>query len=78
MDRLCVAALPNNPPPPNSERQRSAWIVCALLLLTLATGAATIGSGMSLRLVVGHGVAAALLLAAVATLLKGQWGKREG
>lgn len=60
------------------SRRCSAWIVCALLLLTLVTGAATIGSGMRLWLVVGHGVAAALLLAAVATLLKGQWGKKEG
>lgn len=48
---------------------RAAVAVLALLALVVALGAASIASGLGLWLVIGHGAAAALLLAAVATVL---------
>lgn len=50
--------------------RRSTWIACGLLLLTLASGAAAIASGLNLWLALAHGLLAALLLAAVATVLR--------
>lgn len=49
---------------------RAAVAVLALLALVVVLGAASVASGLSLWLVIGHGTAAALLLAAVATLLQ--------
>ena len=51
-------------------RRPAGWAVLALLVATMLLGIASVTSDLSLWLVVGHGVAAALLLAAVATLLR--------
>lgn len=50
--------------------RRAARVVLALLVLTMLLGAVAVASGMALWPVVGHGVAAAVLLAAVASLLR--------
>ncbi len=51
-----------------SGRRGGAFAVLVLLLLVAGLGAAAVASGLGLWLVVAHGTAAALLLAAVATL----------
>lgn len=51
-------------------RRPAGWGVLALLVATMLLGIASVASGLSLWLVVGHGAMAALLLAAVATLLR--------
>lgn len=51
-------------------RRRVAASVLVLLVVASAFGVAAIASGLDLWLVVAHGVAAAILLAAVATLLR--------
>lgn len=49
---------------------RLARVVAVMLVGVMLLGMAAVDSGLDLWLVVGHGVAAALLLAAVATLLR--------
>lgn len=50
------------------ERRPAALALAALLVLVFVMGLAAVASGLGLWLIVGHGVAAAALLAALATL----------
>lgn len=52
------------------ETRAAAAAVLGLLVLVMALGLMSVTSGLSLWLVVGHGAVAALLLAAVASLLR--------
>lgn len=52
------------------KTKRSAWFVLSLLLLEFALGGLAVRNGLSLWLVMGHGVGTALLLVAVATLMR--------
>jgi cytochrome c oxidase assembly protein subunit 15 len=54
------------------QRRRAAILVLVLLITEVALGTLTVISGFSLGLAISHGVCAAALLAAVATLLRSQ------
>jgi len=54
----------------NEARRKTAAAILALLILELVVGGLTVLSGLSLWLVLAHGLCAAALLASVATLLR--------
>lgn len=54
----------------NEARRKTAAAILALLILELVVGGLTVLSGLSLWLVLAHGLVAAALLASVATLLR--------
>jgi len=56
----------------DEQRRRAAILVLVLLITEVALGTLTVISGFSLGLAISHGVCAAALLAAVATLLRSQ------
>jgi len=56
----------------DEQRRRAAILVLVLLITEVALGTLTVISGFSLGLAISHGVCAAALLAAVATLLRSE------
>jgi cytochrome c oxidase assembly protein subunit 15 len=54
----------------NEARRKTAAAILALLILELVVGGLTVLSGLSLWLVLAHGLIAAALLVSVATLLR--------